>query len=85
MFHIFIKNLLNSKFKFKVQVQNLNSTFRFKIQVQNLNSKFRFKIKVPHFYKNLNTTFKFEQLEKVVTGHFRMFMVHGLETIKAWG
>ena len=40
-------------------------------------------MQVPHFYFEFEYKFKFKQLKKVVTGYFRMIMVHGI--IKACG
>ena len=69
---------MNSKFSFKIK----NSKNKFRVQVQNLDSIIRL---VPHFYSKFEYKIQIQTIKKVVTGHLRMVMVHGLGIIKAGG
>ncbi len=42
-----LRRISDSKYKFKIRIQNTNSKYEFKIRIQNTNSKYEFKIQIP--------------------------------------
>jgi hypothetical protein len=47
---MFQKKFKNTKYKYKIQIQNTNTKYKYKIQIQNTNTKYKYKNKI---YKNI--------------------------------